>query len=166
VRRATAPAARSHAAEIQARARSPPGQEELMEANLRLWSPWPSATCRSELIAARPRPGRNIGLMKADRSLPVPRGFKFSTYATWWIAQALSRPSPSVADHPDSLHIVEQLHRSRAEPYHVNELGRIHARGASAARGVPANKVRMILESSRSALARESRRGDSSWATS
>jgi len=37
----------------------------------------------------------NIGLMKAVDKFEYKRGYKFSTYATWWIRQAITRPSPT-----------------------------------------------------------------------
>ena len=51
----------------------------------------------------------NIGLMRATQKFDYMRGFGFSTYATWWIGQAISR---AIAEHSRSIHI----------PVHVVEL--------------------------------------------
>src|SRR5437870_13289739 len=68
----------------------------------------------------------NIGLMKAVNRFQYRRGFKFSTYATWWIRQAVSR---AIADHSRTIRIpvrvVETLNRiSRANRARVNKLSR------------------------------------------
>src|SRR3989442_10504977 len=68
----------------------------------------------------------NIGLMKAVDRFQYRRGFKFSTYATWWIRQAIT---PAIADHsrtiPIPVHMVETLNRnSRVNPNIVNQIGR------------------------------------------
>src|SRR5262249_1121431 len=68
----------------------------------------------------------NIGLMKAVDRFQYRRGFKFSTYATWWIRQAITR---AIADHSRTIripvHLLETLNRiSRATRPRVTEGGR------------------------------------------
>jgi RNA polymerase primary sigma factor len=93
------------------------------------------------------------------------RGFKFSTYATWWIRQAITR---SIADHSRTIripvHMVETLNRiSRVNRNLANEMGREPTPEELAQRtGVPAKKVRLILESSRKPLSLETPIGEDS----
>jgi RNA polymerase primary sigma factor len=107
----------------------------------------------------------NIGLMKAVDRFQYRRGFKFSTYATWWIRQAITR---AIADHSRTIripvHMVETLNRiSRVNRSLVNEMGREPTPEELAQRtGVPARKVRLILESSRKPLSLETPIGDDS----
>src|SRR5207253_1126621 len=107
----------------------------------------------------------NIGLMKAVDRFQYRRGFKFSTYATWWIRQAITR---AIADHSRTIripvHMVETLNRiSRVNRGLVNEMGREPTPEELAQRtGVPAKKVRLILESSRKPLSLETPIGEDS----
>ena len=107
----------------------------------------------------------NIGLMKAVDKFEYQRGYKFSTYATWWIRQAITR---AIADHSRTIripvHMVETLNRiSRVNRSLVNEMGREPTPEELAQHtGVPARKVRLILESSRKPLSLETPIGDDS----
>jgi RNA polymerase primary sigma factor len=140
-------------------------KKELMEANLRLVVSVAKRYLGSELALLDLVQEGNIGLMKAVDRFQYRRGFKFSTYATWWIRQAITR---AIADHSRTIripvHMVETLNRiSRVNRSLVNELGREPTPEELAQRtGVPARKVRLILESSRKPLSLETPIGEDS----
>src|SRR2546428_12675253 len=71
-------------------------KRELMEANLRLVVSVAKRYLGSDLSLLDLVQEGNIGLMKAVDRFQYRRGFKFSTYATWWIRQAITR---AIADH-------------------------------------------------------------------
>src|SRR5438034_9753328 len=101
-------------------------KRELMEANLRLVVSVAKRYLGSELTLLDLVQEGNIGLMKAVDRFQYRRGFKFSTYATWWIRQAITR---AIADHSRTIripvHMVETLNRiSRVNRMLVNEMGR------------------------------------------
>ena len=148
-------------------------KKELMEANLRLVVSVAKRYLGSDLSLLDLIQEGNIGLMKAVDRFQYRRGFKFSTYATWWIRQAITR---AIADHSRTIripvHMVETLNRiSRVNRAMVNELGREPTPEELAQRtGVPAKKVRLILESSRKPLSLETPSGKTpssgtSWRT-
>jgi RNA polymerase primary sigma factor len=140
-------------------------KRELMEANLRLVVSVAKRYLGSELSLLDLVQEGNIGLMKAVDRFQYRRGFKFSTYATWWIRQAITR---AIADHSRTIripvHMVETLNRiSRVNRSLVNEIGREPTPEELARRtGVPAQKVRLILESSRKPLSLETPIGEDS----
>ncbi|HEY7650019.1 MAG TPA: sigma-70 family RNA polymerase sigma factor [Methylomirabilota bacterium] len=140
-------------------------KKELMEANLRLVVSVAKRYLGSDLSLLDLIQEGNIGLMKAVDRFQYRRGFKFSTYATWWIRQAITR---AIADHSRTIripvHMVETLNRiSRLSRSLVNELGREPTPEELAQRtGVPAKKVRLILESSRKPLSLETPIGEDS----
>jgi RNA polymerase primary sigma factor len=94
----------------------------------------------------------NIGLMKAVDRFQYRRGFKFSTYATWWIRQSVGR---AVADYGRTIrlpvHVMESLNQlSRARTTLVTELGREPRPEELAGRlSVPVAKVELLLEASK-----------------
>ncbi len=140
-------------------------KRELMEANLRLVVSVAKRYLGSDLSLLDLVQEGNIGLMKAVDRFQYRRGFKFSTYATWWIRQAITR---AIADHSRTIripvHMVETLNRiSRVTRNLVNEMGREPTPEELAQRtGVPAKKVRLILESSRKPLSLETPIGEDS----
>jgi RNA polymerase primary sigma factor len=94
----------------------------------------------------------NIGLMKAVDRFQYRRGFKFSTYATWWICQSVGR---AVADYGRTIrlpvHVMESLNKlARARRALVAETGREPPPDALAARlGIPTGKVELLIEAAR-----------------
>jgi RNA polymerase primary sigma factor len=105
----------------------------------------------------------NLGLMKAVEKFDYERGFKFSTYATWWIRQAISR---AIADQSRTIrlpvHIVEKVAKLKAVvPQLEQELGRAPtAEEIAAATGMPVVRVREILQACRGTLSLEAPVGD------
>jgi RNA polymerase primary sigma factor len=153
-------------AEIEAHDRTVrQAKRELMEANLRLVVSVAKRYLGSDLSLLDLVQEGNIGLMKAVDRFQYRRGFKFSTYATWWIRQAITR---AIADHSRTIripvHMVETLNRiSRVNRNMINEMGREPTPEELAQRtGVPAKKVRLILESSRKPLSLETPIGEDS----
>ena len=94
----------------------------------------------------------NIGLMKAADRFQFRRGFRFSTYATWWIRQAIGR---AVADYGRTIrlpvHVVESLGKLERARHGFREAhDREPTEAELAARlDMPADKVRLLLESSK-----------------
>jgi RNA polymerase primary sigma factor len=138
---------------------------ELMEANLRLVVSVAKRYLGSDLSLLDLVQEGNIGLMKAVDRFQYRRGFKFSTYATWWIRQAITR---AIADHSRTIripvHMVETLNRiSRVNRTLMSEMGREPTPEELAQHtGVPAKKVRLILESARKPLSLETPIGEDS----
>jgi RNA polymerase primary sigma factor len=91
----------------------------------------------------------NLGLMKAVDKFDYDKGFKFSTYATWWIRQAITR---AIADQARTIripvHMVETIHKvSRYSRQMLQELGReATADELGDKMGISAEKVREILK--------------------
>jgi len=140
-------------------------KRELMEANLRLVVSVAKRYLGSDLSLLDLIQEGNLGLMKAVDRFQYRRGFKFSTYATWWIRQAVTR---AIADHSRTIripvHMVETLNRiSRVSRNLASKLGREPTPEELAQwAGVPARKVRLILESSRKPLSLETPIGEDS----
>jgi RNA polymerase primary sigma factor len=107
----------------------------------------------------------NIGLTKAVDRFQYRRGFKFSTYATWWIRQAITR---AIADHGRTIripvHLGEALNRVlRARRDLLATLGREPTEEELAGRArVPADKVRLALEASRTPFSLDAPVGEDS----
>ncbi|WP_299237723.1 RNA polymerase sigma factor RpoD [Sulfurihydrogenibium sp.] len=100
----------------------------------------------------------NIGLMKAVDKYDYKKGFKFSTYATWWIRQAITR---AIADQARTIripvHMIETINKLlRISRTLVQELGREPTPEEIAKRaGMPADKVRKILRTSQDPISLE-----------
>jgi RNA polymerase primary sigma factor len=137
----------------------------LMEANLRLVISVAKRYLRSGISLLDLVQEGNIGLMKAVDRFQYRRGFKFSTYATWWIRQAITR---SIANDSRTIrmpvHMVETLYRvSRATRKLADDMGREPTPEEVGARtGVPASKLRLIFEASRQPLSLKAPVGEDS----
>ena len=107
----------------------------------------------------------NIGLMKAVDKFQYIRGYKFSTYATWWIRQAITR---SLADQSRTVrlpvHIVETMNTiSKISRVLVQELGRGPTPEEIGERiGLPGNKVSAVLKSAKEPISLETPVGEES----